>query len=418
MRYRFENFGGIIATDDPPTLAFVDRAFMRDMSLGPSRRWETDDESIGLLSAPTEVHFACTNACNVRCAHCYMDSGDRDAEEMDTETFKRALKALADMGVFHVALGGGEALLRGDLFELADYARGVGLVPNLTTSGLGLTEPLAQRMAVFGQVNVSLDGVGPLSATFRGPQNGGSYPLSPARDSDRRSQTNTEKTGSVPCFVDHAIELLLASGVAAGINCVLGRRNFDGLGDLFRFAAARGVSEIEVLRFKPAGRAADRYAAERTSFQQNVRLLPVLQGLSDEHQLTTKIDCSFVPMLCYHNPSRELLTATATYGCEAGNVLVGVRSDGRVSGCSFLPPTDLSVLEMSAAWPSTQQFDRWRTWAAHACEPCKSCHYLDICKGGCHAVSLHVLADPDAPDPDCPRVVEHARAGIEGPVST
>ena len=391
MKYRFENFGGIIAADDPPMLAFVDRAFMREMSLGPSPRWDTDDESVGLLSAPTEVHIACTNACNVGCPHCYMDSGDRDADEKDTETFKRALKALARMGVFHVALGGGEALLRDDLFELADYARRVGLVPNLTTSGAGMTAPLAKRMALFGQVNVSLDGVGDLSAAFRGV--------------DTFEQA------------DRALELLLAAGVATGINCVLGRQNFPGLADLFRFAAVRGVNEIEVLRFKPAGRGARRYADARTTFDQNVRLLPVLQGLSAEYEITTKIDCSFVPMLCYHTPSREVLTATATYGCEAGNVLLGVRSDGRVSGCSFLPPTDLSVFDLPAAWPSTRQFDRWRTWPAGACEPCKSCQYLDICKGGCHAVSAAVLGDPAAPDPDCPRVVEHARAGVQGPVS-
>lgn len=384
MKYRFENFGGIIAGDDPPMLAFVDRAFMREMSLGPSSRWDTDDESIGLLSAPTEVHIACTNACTARCPHCYMDSGDRDEAEMDTETFQHALKALARMGVFHVALGGGEALLRDDLFDLADCARDAGLVPNLTTSGLGLTERLATRMTVFGQVNVSLDGPGPLSAVFRG------------RDTSQQAE--------------RAIDLLLAAGVATGINCVLGRKNFDALDGLFAFAAAKGVNEIEVLRYKPTGRARDRYAACRTTFEQNVRLLPVLRDLSAACRLTAKIDCSFVPMLCWHDPPRELLTATATYGCEAGNVLVGVRSDGRVSGCSFLPPSDLSVFDLEATWTSTPQFDRWRTWPARACEPCKSCAYLDICKGGCHAVSAAVLGDGDRPDPDCPRVVEYARA--------
>ena len=382
MKYRFENFGGIIAGDDTPMLAFVDRQFMREMDLGPSPLWETDDKSIGLLSAPTEVHFACTNACTAACPHCYMDSGDRDRNEMDTETFKRALDTLAGMGVFHVALGGGEALLRDDLFELARHARSVGLVPNLTTSGRGLTQRQASQLTAFGQVNVSLDGVGPLSAVFRGKD--------------------------MFDHADRAIDLLRAVGVAVGINTVLGRANFDGLGGLFDYAAARGASEIEVLRLKPAGRAADTYAAARTTFDQNVALLPTLQDLATTRGLTAKIDCSFVPMLCYHNPPREVLNATATYGCEAGNVLVGVRSDGRVSGCSFLPPTALSVFDLPRAWHDASHFARWRTWPAGAPEPCASCPYLDICRGGCHAVSAHLLGDPTAPDPDCPRVVQHA----------
>jgi len=363
-------------------LAFVDRRFMREMNLGPSPRWDTDDESIGLLSAPTEVHFACTNACTAGCPHCYMDSGDRDRDEMDTETFKRALDALAGMGVFHVALGGGEALLRDDLFELADHARSVGLVPNLTTSGLGLTEDQAERLTTFGQVNVSLDGVGPLSAVFRGH--------------DLFDQA------------DRAIVLLRTAGVPVGINTVLGRANFDGLDDLFAYAAAKGASEIEVLRFKPAGRGARHYAENRTTFDQNVALLPTLQDLATTHGMTAKIDCSFVPMLCYHHPPREVLNATATYGCEAGNVLVGVRSDGRVSGCSFLPPTALSVFDLPDQWAGGSHFTPWRTWPARAPDPCASCPYLDICRGGCHAVSAHLLGDPAAPDPDCPRGGQYA----------
>ncbi len=61
MKYRFENFGGIIAGQKPPFLAFVDRNYMRELGLGESLLWDTDDESIGLLSAPTEEHFAITN---------------------------------------------------------------------------------------------------------------------------------------------------------------------------------------------------------------------------------------------------------------------------------------------------------------------------------------------------------------------
>jgi len=383
MKYRFENFGGIVSSDDPPLLAFVDRQFMREIGAGESPLWETDDRSIGLLSAPTEVHLACTNKCSVGCPHCYMDASEPDPGEMDTETFKRALTALSEMGVFHVALGGGEALERDDLFDLADHARKVGLVPNLTTSGLPVSERNAAQMTVFGQVNLSLDGIGPLSAVFRGR--------------DYFSQ------------VDRAIGLLLDAGVATGINCVLGRRNFDGMPELFDYAARKGVNEIELLRFKPAGRAVPLYSRERTTYEQNVALMPQLQELSRQHRLTTKIDCSFIPMLCYHDPPREVLTAMATYGCEAANVLVGARSDGRVSGCSFLPDEGISVFQLKDAWNDHPRLQRLRTWTQRICEPCASCAYLDLCKGGCHAVSASVTGNEDAPDPDCPRVVESNR---------
>ncbi|RLB55448.1 MAG: hypothetical protein DRI90_19445, partial [Deltaproteobacteria bacterium] len=89
MKHRFETFGGIIASDDPPFLAFVDRQYMRELGVGESPLWDGADQGVGRLSAPTEVHLAATNACPVKCDHCYMDGGSAAAGEMDQATFER-----------------------------------------------------------------------------------------------------------------------------------------------------------------------------------------------------------------------------------------------------------------------------------------------------------------------------------------
>ena len=88
MQYRFENFGGIISSQDPPFLAFVDRNYMRELGLKNLTKWNTSDESVGRLSAPTEVHFAITNKCSAGCAHCYMAAGQADEGELDTASLK------------------------------------------------------------------------------------------------------------------------------------------------------------------------------------------------------------------------------------------------------------------------------------------------------------------------------------------
>ncbi len=389
MRYRYETFGGIIASEDPPFLAFVDRRFMREQGLDASPLWQGAGEEIGLLSAPTEVHLAATSRCPVRCPHCYMDAGQGSAGEMDTPTFRRALELLADMGVFHVAMGGGEALAREDIFDLAAHARDLGLVPNLTISGAIMTPSLAERMGVFGQVNVSLDGVGRARAVFR--------------------------DASLFERADAALQMLVAAGVPTGINCVVGRHNFDDLPALFDHAKSRGVNEIEVLRLKPAGRAGSAasfsYATHRTTHEQNVALTPLLAELSERSGVTAKIDCSFVPMMCAHDPEAALLEATAAYGCEAGNVLVGVTSEGTVTGCSFLEHGGLPLWELPRRWAGDETLRRLRGWPERAPEPCASCDYLQICKGGCHAVAAFVCGDMQSPDPDCPRVVEFQRGG-------
>lgn len=386
MKYRFENFGGIVASEEPAFLAFVDRAYMRELGLGESQLWDMEDETIGVLSAPTEVHFAITNRCSAKCGHCYMGAGEKDEGQLDTESFKHAIDILAQMKVFHIALGGGEALERPDLFEIAEYARKKGLVPNLTVSGVGVTDEIAKKMGMFGQVNVSIDGVGDKYGVFR----------------------NKDMFAAA----DNALDVLVDAGVRCGINCVVGRRNFDGIGELFEYAQKKKLTEIEFLRFKPASRGGKLYSEESTTYEQNISLTPMLAELSSKYGVGAKIDCSFVPMFCYHNPPVEVLESMGTYGCEAGNVLVGIRSDGSVSGCSFLKSEGVSVFDLQQVFSDKKGcFNRMRSWVQRAPQPCRACKYLNVCKGGCHAVAEYVTGNYDAPDPDCPFVVEYENGG-------
>lgn len=354
---------------------------MRELGLGGSPLWSAVDETIGLLSAPTEVHFAATHACRSNCQHCYMESGQSAQEELDTASLKRAIDVLADMGVFHVALGGGEALLRPDLFDIAAYARSVGLVPNLTISGTDMNRRLADQMHVFGQVNVSIDGVGPFYATFR------------------------KKPGFEAAKA--ALYWLIDAQIPAGINCVIGRENFEGIEALFSFAAEAGANEIEFLRLKPSGRAAAVYESKKTSYHQNTQLVSLLSHCGEKHGVLAKVDCSFLPMLVEENPPYELLQKMAAYGCEAGNVLLGIRSNGLVCGCSFLTPSTFSVFEVAGLWQHAPELTAIRSFVHHAPQPCMSCDYLSICKGGCRAVALFASGDLHGLDPDCPRVVRH-----------
>jgi radical SAM protein with 4Fe4S-binding SPASM domain len=354
-------------------LVHVDRDFMRNLGHEQSPLWEGPEVSI--LTAPLEVHFSVTNACSLRCGHCYMDSGERDPGEMSAENFRKAIDLLAGMGVFHVALGGGEALERADFFELASYVRERGIVPNLTTNGLLITRKIAAKCAVFGQVNVSVDG----DHLLRNAGQGGDA-----------------ISGGV-----RAVDLLREAGIKVGLNFVVTRQNFDLLNEVFSFAAERGLTDVEFLRLKPTGRGKLDYFERRLTPAQNREFYPAIKRLSGEYDVPAKIDCSFVPMFCWHAPDKELMEQFSVYGCEAGNVLLGVRSDGRFAGCSFLSGEE-SIFDLPQLWNGSEHLLRLRTWADQAPEPCRSCDYLEICKGGCRAVSAFVAGDSYAPDPECP----------------
>ncbi len=384
MNYRFENFGGIISTDTPPLLIFVDRNYMRELGLGESELWKSD-ESIGLLSAPTEIHFSITEKCSLRCQHCYTDGGDTLPDELEIEKLKRALDIFAEMKVFRLAFAGGDGLERAELFELAEYARSKGIIPNFTVSGINMTPEIAKKMKVFGQVNVSIDGAGKEYGIFR-------------------EQEMFE-------FADNAVDMLLEAGVPTGINCLVGRRNYDGIENLFKYAAEKKVNHISFLRFKPAGRAKTLYDKEKTTHLQNISLFPMLKKLSKKYKLEIKIDCSFMPMIFWHDSAQESFKNITRYGCEAGNVHWLMQSNGIVTPCAFLNNApSFSIFDIKSNPHQVKYFERIKNWIKSAPQPCSSCDHLNICKGGCHGVAEFVTGSFYESDPDCPFVVEYKKA--------
>lgn len=383
MKWRFEEFGAIIATDEPPALVWIDQDMARGLGFGDSPLW---NRQRGELSAPTEVHVMTTERCPAGCPSCYVGSTMQSPEPTEAE-LRHTFQKLADAGVFHVALGGGESLLRDDLFGLAAWARELGMVPNLTTSGIGMNEEKAEQCQVFGQVNVSLDGLGDVYQASRGYDGAGKALA--------------------------AIRMLSQAGVSVGINLVLQRHTFEALDETVAAAIEAGASEVEMLRFKPAGRAHATYLAMRLDAGQRQRLLPeVLRLMKRWPKVNIKVDCSLVPFLCAGDPDPALLETFGVVGCEAGHMLAAVRADGRATACSFLEQDVGGVDGLVDGWETSEELLRWRRYHLTAAEPCASCPYRAVCKGGCRAVVTAYSSSPFEPDPECPRVVAWRRGQL------
>ena len=383
---RLERFGAIVQLAWPRALVFVDRAMARRTTRvrGEPAIWRESETGIGevVLSAPLEAHLQITNRCGAGCQGCYTGASREGAPgEWGLAEWKRALDALGDAGVFHVALGGGESAALPWLGELADHARARGIIPNLTTSGLEGLDALVAIAHKFGQINVSLDGLHATYAAVRG------------FDGFARA--------------DAAVRALRAVKRDVGINVVVTRHNFDELDALFAYAKDRRLSELELLRFKPSGRGAAAYRELRCTDAQHRAFLPAVLAAARRHRVRVKVDCSYTPMLAHHRPDRALLAELAVYGCTGGDFLVGAKPDGRLTACSFMasPPERPRVTDLASYWREPGAFGAFRAWR-DAAEPCASCSYHDLCRGGCKVVSAHVTGDASAPDPECPRVVD------------
>ncbi len=331
----------------------------------------------GALTAPVEVHLAVTDRCPVRCEGCYLSAGPQGGA---AEGIEAALESLAALGVFEVALGGGEPLSRTDLPAILQRARSLGLVPNLTTAGLSLTDDDARRLAgLVGQINVSIDGLGAMYADVRG-----------FSGADRALRS---------------VRILSAAGVRVGVNTVLTAPLLAEPGALERLGAAiaeAGASEWQWLRFKPVGRGAQTWDRLAPTPEHLDAVWSRALAAEADTGLILRFDCALTPFLVGAGIPPERMAALGVVGCVGGESLWARDTAGNMAPCSFFPG-EPGEAELPRRWAADPTLLAWRARAAAPPSPCDTCAHAAICRGGCRAVAAH-FGDPMAADPQCPRV--------------
>ncbi len=174
-----------------------------------------------------------TRTCNLKCVHCYTDSDAiKYPDEVSTAQAKAVLDDLAEFKVPAVLFSGGEPLVRHDIFELAAYARGLGLHVVLSTNGTLIDEAAAKRFVElkFAYIGISLDSAIPaIHDEFRGMQ--GAF----------------ERTmrGFRHC---------VAAGQKVGLRLTLTRHTAENLDKLFDLIEREGIDRACFYHLCPAGR--------------------------------------------------------------------------------------------------------------------------------------------------------------------
>ena len=391
LRTRAERFGAIVATESPPALVSVGRTLARKLGVDGGALWEGASPGLDVeaLTGPTEAHVAVTERCPAGCTGCYADATPTGYEPPFADVGAR-LEALARAGTFAIAFGGGEAALREDLPEIAAHARALGMVPTVTTSGLGMTAARAARFRVFAQVNVSHDGVG---AVYRGVRGYDGAPLA-----------------------ERAIALLREAGVPVGANTVLTRASYPHLEETAAHLESLGCVELQLLRLKPSGRGRLDYLAKRLDDAQIAGFGATLARLSRTRRIALRIDCALLPFLAGSGETTpEAVRAFGVMGCEPGRALLAVRADGRAAPCSFWQsdararPDDAAPDALAHAWRDDATLDAFRAYRRALPEPCASCDFRAACGGDCRIVAGALGSTPWAPDPECPRVRAYSR---------
>jgi len=173
-----------------------------------------------------------TRSCNLKCVHCYIDAqAKKDSDELSTAQARAMIDDLAAFGAPVLLFSGGEPFMRGDLFDLGEYALSKGLRTVISTNGTLITKDAAKKIkdAGFSYVGISLDG---LEAT---------------NDKFRKESGAFQKTLQ-------GIRNCLSSGVRAGLRFTINKHNFQDVPGIFDLIEKEGIKRACFYHLVYAGR--------------------------------------------------------------------------------------------------------------------------------------------------------------------
>jgi radical SAM protein with 4Fe4S-binding SPASM domain len=371
------------------------------------------------FARPYVVSWNLTYRCNLACEHCYLDAGGTplvgtenfaDRSELGTDECFGVIDEIAAFAPECLTiLTGGEPLLRRDILEIVRRASERGLWVVVGTNGVSITENVARRLAEAGArgLSLSLD----------------------ALDADRHDHFRRVR-GAWRNTVEGA-EILNRTGLPFIVQTTAGSHNLGELEAIADFAHNRLAAKVWNLYFLvPTGRGQfmsdmtpaqyDEVLASLHRIQRkydrrmlvNAKCAPhyiktVLENAAQTDPIPTDAESTRAPFdQAQGKPSWPGGSPIRTYsggagGCPAGTHYMGIRPNGDVTPCPYLPvfAGNLRRSPLADLWTSSELFTgiRRRTSLGGRCGECEMNGHC----GGCRARAYGMTGDQMAEDPLC-----------------
>lgn len=336
------------------------------------------------------VQWHITNACNLRCQHCYQTSYEEERSDFAAlrQTADRILSfhqrlALGAPAPLLITLTGGEPFAHPGFIELLDYLAERPEPPSLAvlTNGTLLNE---RRIDALRRVNpafvqLSVDGAQKTHDAIRGE-------------------------GNFDRVVAASLKLKRA-GIRVLWSFTAHRRNVQDFAVVAKAAQKAGVDRLWADRMIPCKESQpDALGVEETQ-----ALFCAMRSIKQDREspsfirrIVQRVQTPYKTEIAMGRALQFLWSANEPYRCQAGERLLTIMPDGEVFPCRRLP-VSVGNLHQSALAdiyqnsPFLQQLRAFRYPSG-----CGQCLFKTQCRGGLRCLALAQTGDAFSADPGCP----------------
>ncbi|MBT0159217.1 radical SAM protein [Candidatus Bathyarchaeota archaeon A05DMB-2] len=343
------------------------------------------------------ITWRCTRRCVGSCLYCsYTPEYAVDAE-VDTRTAYKIVDETYYFGVPWFGISGGEPLLRKDIFDIAEYARKMGLEVSLITSGFVFDEKRLSNL-VRNEIHtaVSIDGTRESNDQIRGK---GSY--------DKAL---------------FALEKLSENGILDCIVTTMTKHNIKDAEHIVKLAAEHGARMVVFHNLVPVGRAGPNMPDLAPSPEEYEAAFNNIYDLYIKY--AGKIDVNvyapfYARIFKQRNPAAfdDWYTKRFLGKCTFGGRYISLTENGDYRSCGFNEHYRLGNVKYKGL---TETWDELQHSTLHLKlrdksnlkGKCGVCEYREIC-GGCRTRAEYYTGDLFESDPACayvPKVLREQKA--------
>lgn len=346
---------------------------------------------------PKIVVYNITSSCNLDCRHCYFQATDSAAHDELTQQEARGLiEDLANFGVAVLLFSGGEPLLRGDIFTLANFAQGKGMRTILSTNGTLITKEVARQIqqAGFAYVGISLDGLEKTNDWFRKKPGAFSRALS-------------------------GIKNCQSTGLKVGLRFTVTKDNVAELPAIFDLVEEEQIRRFCIYHLVYSGRGSSLQESDLTHQQRRKIMELIWEKTMEFHRKGLNVEVLTVDnhadavwlylKLKKTDPTRakQVLKLLKIQGGNSSGInIAAVDNCGRISADQFLRAHILGNIrqnKFSAVWQDQDNklLQELRNRAPLLKGRCQRCAFMSICNGNFRARAEAVSGNIWAEDPAC-----------------
>jgi radical SAM protein len=356
---------------------------------------------------PVLVFWETTKACLLSCVHCRAEAIKSPLPgELSREEGYGLIEQVAEFGEPYptVIFTGGDPLMRGDIFELLDYAkkRGVRFALSPSVTPILTREKLQElKSAGVSAISVSVDGSSPIT-----------------HDGIRRVAGTYERSIEV---IDAAVEL----GLSVQVNTTVMRDNVLELPEVFHMVRSHRVKVWEVFFLIKVGRG---MGVDDLDADENESVLNFLYDASRYGVILRTVEAPSIRRVLkireeagdyWNNPLYERLrnrlfelegqpnqkTTISPRGTLDGDGIIFVGYEGTVypGGLTPVPLGNIRTQSLKQIYRSHPLLVKIRSRKLRG--PCGVCEYTQLC-GGSRARAYVSVHDPLGSDPGCVKTAQ------------